>query len=76
MSRSRANATDGRTLHRVLEALIDEGVLLARQGRSTFVVGQPDNQLQALREESCKFKSSSPTSTSMHDGNCFMALPV
>lgn len=38
------------TVRRALELLINEGVLMAHQGRGTFVVGQPDNELQTLRE--------------------------
>ena len=39
------------TVRRALESLIKEGLLVARQGRGTFVIGRPDNELQALREQ-------------------------
>jgi len=39
------------TVRRALESLINEGLLVARQGRGTFVIGRPDNELQALREQ-------------------------
>jgi GntR family transcriptional regulator len=40
------------TVRRALEQLISEGLLVARQGRGTFIVGRPDHdELQALREQ-------------------------
>ena len=39
------------TVRRALEQLISEGLLVARQGRGTFIIGQPDHELQALREQ-------------------------
>jgi DNA-binding GntR family transcriptional regulator len=39
------------TVRRALELLITEGLIVARQGRGTFIVGRPDNELQALREQ-------------------------
>jgi DNA-binding GntR family transcriptional regulator len=39
------------TVRRAMELLISEGMLVARQGRGTFIVGRQDNELQALREQ-------------------------
>ncbi len=39
------------TVRRALEQLISEGLLVARQGRGTFIIGRPDHELQALREQ-------------------------
>jgi DNA-binding GntR family transcriptional regulator len=39
------------TVRRALELLITDGLLVAHQGRGTFVIGRPDDELQALREQ-------------------------
>jgi DNA-binding GntR family transcriptional regulator len=38
------------TVRRALELLIADGLLVARQGRGTFIVGQATDDLQALRD--------------------------
>lgn len=44
------------TVRRALELLIADGLLVARQGRGTFIIGRPDNELQALREQIVKIQ--------------------
>jgi GntR family transcriptional regulator len=39
------------TVRRAMELLIDEGLLVARQGRGTFIVSQETDDLQALRDQ-------------------------
>lgn len=39
------------TVRRAMELLIAEGLLVARQGRGTFVIDQPGSELDTLREQ-------------------------